>query len=147
MRNRVLAILCGMTRLVKCSECGGRGWKIVTRRGQVAAVALGAATSSREDCLYCEGGQLLAEMFEWEVFVPVDGVDQLGPCGTSSGQATSMDRLREALRRIDPALKPWGRITHRVYDFGALPDDWSRRVVFRATLDPAGSVRFERVGP
>jgi hypothetical protein len=136
-----------MTRLVKCSQCSGRGWKIVTRRGHVAAAALGLATSSREECLYCEGGELLAEMFDWEIFIPVDGVDQLGPCGTSAWQATSMDALRAALRRMDPAAKPWGRIIHRFYDFGVLPDEWSRRGIFHATLDPAGSVRFERVGP
>ncbi|MEU6409404.1 hypothetical protein [Microbispora sp. NPDC046933] len=133
-----------MTTPVKCTACDGRGWKIVTRRGQVAAVALGLETSSREDCLYCDGGQVLVEMFEWEVFVTADGTDVLGPCGTSAGQATSMDELRTALRRMDPARQPWGRITHRVYDFGTVPDDWSRRIIFRATLDAAGQVRFER---
>ncbi|WP_405396254.1 hypothetical protein [Microbispora hainanensis] len=133
-----------MTTPVKCTACDGRGWKIVTRRGQVAAVAFGMETSSREDCLYCDGGQVLVEMFEWEVFVTADGTDELGPCGTSAGQATSMDELRTALRRMDPARQPWGRITHRVYDFGTVPDDWSRRIIFRATLDAAGQVRFER---
>jgi hypothetical protein len=133
-----------MTTPVKCTVCDGRGWKIVTRRGQVAAATLGLATSSREDCLYCDRGQMLVEMFEWEVFVTADGTDELGPCGTSSGQATSMDELRKALRRMDPARKPWGRITHRVYDFGTVPDDWSRRIIFRATLDAAGQVHFER---
>ncbi|MEV7804498.1 hypothetical protein AB0O28_16275 [Microbispora sp. NPDC088329] len=133
-----------MTTPVECTACDGRGWKIVTRRGQVAAVSLGLATSSREDCLYCDGGQVPVEMFEWEVFLTDNGTDELGPCGTSAGQATSMDELRKALRRMDPARQPWGRITHRVYDFGTVPDDWSRRIIFRATLDAAGQVRFER---
>ncbi|GAB3137657.1 hypothetical protein [Microbispora hainanensis] len=79
-----------MTTPVKCTACDGRGWKKVTRRGQVAAVALGMETSSREDCLYCDGGQVLVEMFEWEVFVTADGTDELGPCGISAGQATSI---------------------------------------------------------
>ena len=38
-----------------------------------------------------------------------------------------------------------GLITHKVYDFGMVADDWSRREIFRASLDLAGSVRFERV--
>ncbi|MEV7012937.1 hypothetical protein [Streptosporangium sp. NPDC051022] len=83
-------------------------------------------------------------MFEWEVFLTA-GTDRLGPCGTSSWQASSMDALRMALRKLAPNTDAWGRITHRVYDFGLLPDDWSRRVIFRATVDPAGSVRFKRV--
>ncbi|GLW10327.1 hypothetical protein Misp01_54550 [Microtetraspora sp. NBRC 13810] len=105
---------------------------------------LGEATSSQEDCVYCDGPDPVVEMFEWEVFVTIDGVDEIGPCGTSSGQATSMDALRMALRRTDLGGKPWGRITHRIYEFGTFPDDWSRRVIFHATLDPAGSVRFKR---
>ncbi|MFI6989581.1 hypothetical protein [Nonomuraea wenchangensis] len=133
-----------MTTPVKCTACDGRGWKMVTRRGRVTAAMLGEATSSQEDCLYCDGGQLLVEMFEWETFLTNAGTDELGPCGATSGQATSMDELRKALRQMDPAREPWGRITHRVYDFGTVPDDWSRRVIFRATLDLAGSVRFER---
>lgn len=136
-----------MTTPVKCTECGGRGWKIVTRLGQVAATLLGMAATSREDCLYCDGPEPPAEMFEWEVFVTVGGVDELGPCGANSGQATSMDVLRSEMRRVDagdPAIV-WGRITHRVYEFGARPDDWVRRVIFRAAIDPAGAVRFQRV--
>ncbi|WP_433500208.1 hypothetical protein ACQP1K_07850 [Sphaerimonospora sp. CA-214678] len=133
-----------MTPAVKCTACDGRGWKIVTRRGQVAAAVLGLATSSREDCLYCDGGQLPAEMYEWEVYSLINGAPQLGPCGTSVGQATCMDELRKTLRRLNPETQPYGRIIHRVYEFGALPDDWSRKVIFRATLDAAGQVRFER---
>jgi hypothetical protein len=133
-----------MTTPVKCTACGGRGWTIVTRRGHVAAALLGEATSSQEDCLYCGGPEPLIEMFDWEVFVTVDGVEQPGPCGTSSGQATSMDALRTALRGIEPEVAARGRVTHRVHDFGTVPDDWSRRVIFRATVDPAGSVRFKR---
>jgi hypothetical protein len=100
--------------------------------------------SAREDCLYCEGTEQVVEMFEWEVFATA-GIDDLGSCGTSSGQAPSMDALRTALLRMAPNVTAWGRITHRVYDFGTVPDDWSRRVIFQATVDPAGSVRFKRV--
>ncbi|MBB2914816.1 hypothetical protein FHS43_006128 [Streptosporangium becharense] len=134
-----------MTTPVKCEECDGRGWKIVTRRGCVAATVLRMETSSREDCLYCDGAEQVIEMFEWEVFLSANGTDQLGPCGTSSSQAASMDDLRMALRRLAANTGAWGRITHRLYDFGTVPDDWSRRVIFKATVDPAGSVRFERV--
>ncbi|WP_433352825.1 hypothetical protein ACQP25_06225 [Microtetraspora malaysiensis] len=133
-----------MTTPVKCTACDGRGWKIVTRRGQVTATVLGYETSSREDCLYCDGPEPLAEMFEWEVFLTADGIDEIGPCGTSSQQAASMDALRMALRQVPANAQAWGRITHRVYDFGTVPDDWSRRVIFKATLDAAGQVRFER---
>ncbi|MEU9835997.1 hypothetical protein AB0D67_31055 [Streptosporangium sp. NPDC048047] len=100
--------------------------------------------SAREDCLYCDGPSHVVEMFEWEVFLASEGTDELGPCGISSGQATAMDTLRATLRRLPPGAPAWGRITHRVYDFCTMPDDWSRRVIFRATLDAAGSVRFER---
>jgi hypothetical protein len=133
-----------MTTPVKCAACDGRGWKIVTRRGHVTAATLGEAVSSQVDCVYCDGPDPIVEMFEWEVFITGDGVDEIGPCGISSGQATSMDALRTALRRMDRGGSPWGRITHRVYEFGAVPDDWSRRVIFKARLDPAGSVRLER---
>ncbi|MEU4411393.1 hypothetical protein AB0F88_43410 [Streptosporangium sp. NPDC023963] len=132
-----------MTTPVKCDECDGRGWKIVTRRGHVATSFLGGAVSSQEDCLYCDGPEPIVEMFEWEVFTS-EGVDRLGPCGTSSGQATSMDELRKALRRMEPQPALWGRITRRLYDFGMAPGDWSRQVIFHATVDLAGSVRFER---
>lgn len=103
--------------------------------------------SAREDCLYCDGPEQLVEMFEWEVFTTSNGTDDLGPCGISSGQATAMDTLRTALRQMAPNTGAWGRITHRVYDFGKVPDDWSRQVIFRATVDPAGSVRFTRTLP
>ncbi|MEU8268825.1 hypothetical protein AB0B89_16835 [Sphaerisporangium sp. NPDC049002] len=133
-----------MTNPIKCSDCDGRGWKIVTRLGHAAAAVLGEATSSQEDCLHCDGPQPVVEMFDWEVFLTVDGEQQPGPCGTTSGQATSMDALRSALRRMDLATAPRGRIMHRVHDFGAFPDDWARRVIFRATVDPAGTVQFIR---
>ncbi|MEV4242555.1 hypothetical protein ACWDOR_12100 [Streptosporangium canum] len=136
-----------MTTPVKCTECDGRGWKIVTRRGCVAAMGLHMELSAREDCLYCAGPEQVVEMFEWEVFTTSGGTDDLGPCGTSSGQAPSMDALRTALRQMAPNTGAWGRITHRVYDFGTVPDDWSRQVIFRATVDPAGSVRFTRTMP
>ncbi len=101
--------------------------------------------SAQEDCLFCERPRQLVEMFEWEVFVTSEGTDRLGPCGISSGQATAMDTLRTTLARMNSNAAVWGRITHRIYDFGTMPDDWSRRVIFRATVDPAGSVRFKRV--
>ncbi|GGT08504.1 hypothetical protein GCM10010156_76870 [Planobispora rosea] len=134
-----------MATPVKCTECDGRGWKIVTRRGCVAAMGLHMEQSSREDCLYCDGPEQLAEMFEWEVFLTSGGTEELGPCGTGPGQATSMDALRTALLRLETNVSAWGRIIHRVYDFGTLPDDWSRHVIFRTSVDPAGAVRFERV--
>ncbi|GGQ05988.1 hypothetical protein GCM10010140_40450 [Streptosporangium pseudovulgare] len=133
-----------MTTPVKCTECDGRGWKIVTRRGCVAASALQMEPSAREDCLYCDGPSHVVEMFEWEAFVTADSTEGLGPCGSSSSQAAAMDALRLALRKAGMPSAAWGRITHRVYDFCTMPDDWSRRVIFRATLDAAGSVRFER---
>lgn len=133
-----------MTTAVECSACNGRGWKIVTRRGRVAGALLGMLASSQEDCVYCEGAAPLVEMFDWEVFMGPDGVDAPGPCGTTSGQASSMDALRTALRQMDPRVQPRGRIMHRVHEFGVMPDDWSRRVIFRATVDPAGTVRFIR---
>ncbi|MER5621093.1 hypothetical protein ABT061_08625 [Streptosporangium sp. NPDC002544] len=132
-----------MTTPVKCTECDGRGWKIVTRRGCVAAMGLRLEFSAHEDCIYCGGTEQLVEMFEWEVFTTA-GTDNLGPCGTSSGQAPSMDALRMALRQMAPNTAVWGRITHRVRDFSAVQDDWSRQVLFHATVDPAGSVRFDR---
>ncbi|GAA2875286.1 hypothetical protein GCM10010517_36130 [Streptosporangium fragile] len=113
----------------------------------MAAASLHMEASAREDCLYCDGAKQLVEMFEWEVFLTAGGTDELGPCGISSGQATAMDTLRTTLRRMAAEATVWGRITHRVYDFGTVPDDWSRRVIFKATMDPAGEVRFERIAP
>ncbi|MER6178592.1 hypothetical protein [Streptosporangium sp. NPDC001681] len=133
-----------MTTPVKCTECDGRGWKIVTRRGCVAAMGLHLELSAQEDCIYCGGTEQLVERFEWEVFITSGGTDELGPCGISSGQATAMDTLRTELRRMESPSTVWGRITHRVYDFGTVSDDWARRVIFHATVDLAGSVRFER---
>jgi len=99
--------------------------------------------SAHEDCIYCGGTEQLVEMFEWEVFTTA-GTDELGPCGVSSGQATAMDTLRTEMRRMESPATVWGRISHRVRDFSAVQDDWSRQVLFHATVDPAGSVRFER---
>ncbi|MET9339348.1 hypothetical protein [Nonomuraea sp. NPDC003804] len=132
-----------MTEPVRCSECNGRGWKIATRRGHVAASRLGLATSVRQDCLYCEGAGVPAERFEWEVFVGAKGGEALEASGTSPFQATAMDALRTAMR--DLPANAWGQIRHQVYDVGAVADDHSSRIIFRAFLDAAGSVRFERV--
>jgi|GEM_PF-607159 hypothetical protein len=140
-------MLFGMAEAVKCDACNGRGWKIVTRRGHVAASMLGAAQSSREDCLQCDGPSPVAERFEWEVLLPADdGGERLGPCGSTSGQATAMDELRKALRRIGPGQNARGRVVRRVFDFGVSIDDWRRDVIFEAVVDLAGSVRFTRVG-
>jgi hypothetical protein len=139
-------MLFGMTEAVRCNACGGRGWKIVTRRGNVAASMLGAAHSSREDCLHCDGPAPMPEMFEWEVILPTgDGGERLGPCGSNSGQATAMDELRKALRSMDPGQNARGRIVRRVFDFGVFMDDWRREVIFEAVVDLAGSVRFTQV--
>jgi hypothetical protein len=141
-------MLSGMTTQVSCTACSDRGWKIVTRRGHVAAARFGMAESARQDCLYCEGPAALhqpEEMFEWEVFVASGAGEELGPCGSSSFQATAMDALRTAMRRLPADACVRGLITHKVYDFGMVADDWSRREIFRASLDVAGSVRFERV--
>jgi hypothetical protein len=129
-------MLSGMTTQVSCTACSDRGWKIVTRRGHVAAARFGMAESAR---------QQPEEMFEWEVFVTSGAGEELGPCGSSSFQATAMDALRTAMRRLPADACVRGLITHKVYDFGMVADDWSRREIFRASLDVAGSVRFERV--
>ncbi|MBB6346792.1 hypothetical protein FHU36_003301 [Nonomuraea muscovyensis] len=137
-----------MTTPVRCEECDGRGWKIVTRRGHVAASKLGVVSSSTVECLYCDGAERDAaggEVFEWEVRVQSGRSDELGPCGTSPFQATAMDELRKAMRSMSGGTAVLGRITHTVYGLGAVPDGESRHEIFRAYLDPAGSVRFERV--
>ncbi|MEU8140696.1 hypothetical protein [Nonomuraea sp. NPDC048901] len=106
------------------------------------------ASSAKEDCLYCDGpgqGGVLGELFEWEVRISIGDGDELGPCGSSPFQATSMDALRTAMRGMPDGACVRGRIVHSVCDFGAAPDDRSRREIFRAYLDPAGMVRFERV--
>jgi hypothetical protein len=57
-----------------------------------------------------------------------------------------MDELRKAMRdRSEDASAVLGRIVRSVYGLGAVPDEATRREVFRAYLDAAGSVRFERV--
>jgi hypothetical protein len=137
-------MLSGMTTPVRCTECDGRGWKIVTRRGHVAATGLGLAASAQEDCLHCPGpAETPQERFEWEVRVPSEQGDALGSCGSSAFQATAMDELRKAMRGAgDVSVR--GLIVHKVFDFGAGPDALSSRHIFRAYLDPAGSVLFER---
>jgi hypothetical protein len=140
------AILSGMTTPVRCTECDGRGWKIVTRRGHVAASALDLAASAQEDCLHCPTtAEVPQERFEWEVRVTSPQGETLGPCGSCGFQATAMDELRKAMKAMPPEVEFRGSIAHAVYDFGAGADCWSRREIFRASLDPAGSVRFERV--
>ncbi|MEV0594461.1 hypothetical protein [Nonomuraea cavernae] len=137
-----------MTTPVRCTECDGRGWKIVTRRGNAAAVVLGMASSAVTECLRCDGPERACsegEVFEWEVRVSAGNGEELGACGSSPFQATAMDELRTAMRGMPVGAFVRGRITHSVYGPGAVPDEASRCEVFRAHLDPAGSVRFERV--
>ncbi|WP_232320029.1 hypothetical protein [Herbidospora daliensis] len=135
-----------MTTPVKCEACDGRGWKIVTRRGQATARLLGLETSAPEDCLFCDGPLQMSEMYEWEVFHSIGGTDRIGPCGTTSQQASSMDELRAALRQTPADVSVWGRIKRRAYRFGFVQDDRDCEVLFHATLDGAGQVRFERTG-
>ncbi|MFK4035602.1 hypothetical protein ACI2LC_07365 [Nonomuraea wenchangensis] len=135
-----------MTTPVRCTECEGRGWKIVTRRGHVAASGLGLAASAQEDCLQCPGpAEAPQERFEWEVRITSEQGDALGPCGSSAFQATAMDELRKAMRGMPGDASIRGCIVHKVFDFGAGADGWSSRHIFRAYLDPAGSVLFQRV--
>ncbi|MFB9630979.1 hypothetical protein [Nonomuraea helvata] len=135
-----------MTTPVRCTECEGRGWKIVTRRGHVAASGLGLAASAQEDCLYCPGpAETPRERFEWEVRITSEQGNALGPCGSSAFQATAMDELRKAMRSMPGDASIRGSIVHKVFDFGAGADGWSSRHIFRAYLDPAGSVLFVRV--
>ncbi|MGW0192993.1 hypothetical protein [Nonomuraea sp. NPDC003201] len=135
-----------MTTPVRCTECEGRGWKIVTRRGHVAASGLGLAASAQEDCLHCPGpAETPQERFEWEVRITSEQGEALGPCGSSAFQATAMDELRKAMRGMPGDASIRGSIVHKVFDFGAGADGWSSRHIFRAYLDPAGSVLFERV--
>jgi hypothetical protein len=139
-------MLSGMTTPVRCTECDGRGWKIVTRRGHVTASGLGLAASTQEDCLYCPGPvEVPQEGFAWEVLVQSEQGETSGPCGSSAFQATAMDELRKAMRAMPRGASIRGSIAHQVQDFGAGVDGWSRRELFRASVDPAGSVRFERV--
>ncbi|NUW33862.1 hypothetical protein HTZ77_20845 [Nonomuraea sp. SMC257] len=138
-----------MTTPVRCEECDGRGWKIVTRRGHVAASKLGVASSSTVECLFCDGAECGAaasgEVFEWEVRIQSGCSESLGSCGSSPFQATAMDELRKAMRGVAGDAAVCGRIVHSVYGLGGTADGESRHEVFRAYLDTAGSVRFERV--
>jgi len=141
-------MLCRMTTPVRCTECDGRGWKIVTRRGNAAAVVLGMASSAVTECRRCDGpGRVCpeGEVFEWEVRVSAGHGEELGACGSSPFQATAMDELRKAMRGMPAGPSVRGLIARSVYGPGAVQDTMSRCEVFRARLDPAGSVRFERV--
>ncbi len=139
-------MLSGMTTPVRCTECDGRGWKIVTRRGHATAAGMGLAASAQEECLHCQGpAETPQERFDWEVRIPTQEGDVLGPCGSSGFQATAMDELRKAMRRIPGDASVQGTIVHKVYDFGAGPDAVSSRLIFRAYLDPAGYILFERL--
>ncbi|MER7506653.1 hypothetical protein AB0L05_41640 [Nonomuraea pusilla] len=137
-----------MTTPVRCEECDGRGWKIVTRRGNVAAAALGMASSVVVECLHCDGTEQTSpegEVFEWEVRIDAGAGDELGASGFSPFQATAMDELRKAMRTAPDGVFVYGRIILRLSGVGDASGEVSRREVFRASLDPAGSVRFERV--
>lgn len=139
-------MLSGMTTPVRCTECEGRGWKIVTRRGHVAASGLGLAASTQEDCLYCAGpADTPQEGFEWEIRILGEGGEMPGPGGWSAFQATSMDQLRTAMRGMPREISIKGSIRHKFYDFGAGENAWAQREIFLAYVDPAGAVRFERV--
>lgn len=140
-------MLSGMTTPVTCTECEGRGWKIVTRRGNVAASGLGLAASAQEDCLFCDGPtETPREGFEWEIRIRSESGETPGPSGWSAFQATAMDELRTAMRGMSRETVVQGIIRHTVFDFGAGEHPWTQREIFRANVDPAGSVRFERVG-
>ncbi|MGW7483482.1 hypothetical protein ACWGH8_33415 [Nonomuraea muscovyensis] len=109
---------------------------------------LGVASSAQAECDHCDGAEHAppaGEVFEWEVRVGAGAADELEACGSSPFQATAMDELRKAMRGMPAGAPVHGRITLSVYGLGAVVDEASRRKVFRAYLDPAGSVRFERV--
>jgi hypothetical protein len=139
-------MLTGMTTPVRCTECEGRGWKIVTRRGHVTASGLGLAASAQEDCLFCIGSpERQREGFSWTVRVLTKNSEVAGPSGWSGFQATAMDELRTAMRAMPRESSIRGSIRHTCYDFGAGENAQAHREIFRAYVDPAGSVRFERV--
>ncbi|MFB4288968.1 hypothetical protein ACBI99_15095 [Nonomuraea sp. ATR24] len=139
-------MLTGMTTPVRCTECEGRGWKIVTRRGHVTASGLGLAASAQEDCLSCTGTpETPREGFSWAIRVLTENGEVAGPMGWSAFQATAMDELRTAMRAMPREASIQGSIRHTFYDFGAGESAQSQREIFRAYVDPAGSVRFERV--
>ncbi|MET8000984.1 hypothetical protein [Nonomuraea glycinis] len=135
-----------MTTPVRCTDCDGRGWKIVTRRGHVTASGLGLATSAQEDCLHCVGPtEMPREGFEWKFRIQTESGETPGLSGWSAFQATAMDELRTAMRGMPREFAIQGIIQHKFYDFGAGESGWTQREIFRAYVDPAGSVRFERV--
>ncbi|MEO3795798.1 hypothetical protein ABGB14_36800 [Nonomuraea sp. B10E15] len=139
-------MLTGMTTPVRCTECEGRGWKIVTRRGHVTASGLGLAASAQEDCRSCTGSsETLREGFSWAVRILTENGEIVGPSGWSGFQATAMDELRTAMRAMSREAAVRGSIWHTFHDFGAGESAQAQREIFRAYVDPAGSVRFERV--
>ncbi|SEL57598.1 hypothetical protein [Nonomuraea pusilla] len=112
----------------------------------MAASGLGLAASAQEDCLYCLGpAETPREGFEWAIRIRTEDGETPGPSGWSAFQPTAMDALRTAMRAMPRGLSVEGSIRHKFYDFGAGESAWAQREVFRAYLDPAGSVRFERV--
>lgn len=39
---------------MKCERCKGRGWVLVTPRGQAAHLTLTGAAPEKKDCFYCQ---------------------------------------------------------------------------------------------
>ncbi len=113
----------------------------------MAAAGLGLAASAQEDCLHCDGPtETPQEGFEWEIRILGENGETPGLSGWTTFQATAMDELRTAMRSMERETPIKGIIRHRVYDFGVGGHTWTLREIFRAYVDPAGAVRFDRVG-